>query len=48
MLTTIYSILALFVVVMLIIGIFKRRSWQDQLAAGIVIIPLIMRTFLIR
>lgn len=48
MLLIIYCLLTLYVVVLLVVGIIKQRSWKDQLTACIILIPLIMRTFLIR
>jgi len=48
MLQIIYCLLAIYVVVMLIVSLFKQRNWRDQLAACVILIPLIMRSFLIR
>lgn len=48
MLQVIYCIFALYAVLLLVISIFKNRTWKDQLTACIILIPLIMRSFLIR
>ena len=48
MLQIIYCLLAFYAVVLLIVGLFKQRNWKDQLTACVILIPLIMRSFLIR
>ncbi len=48
MLKFIYCAMTAYIVVILAVGIFRKKSLKDQLTACIALIPLIMRAFLIR
>ncbi len=48
MLMWIYRLIALYIIIMLGVTVIKSEKWNDQLVAGLVLIPLILRILLIR
>jgi len=48
MLKFIYCAMAGYTALILAVGVFKRKSLKEQLAACIVMVPLLMRALLIR